>query len=114
MEEVKGKINQIDKEYSSNTNENSDKRIKSSYIKEVITQIQKLFNLIFNSFSKYNKDLFFYSTNLKKVFDFMTNEIYSGEYSSNSFYSGNFKMPSNKNKELSCNYNAYECKYIHV
>lgn len=114
VEEVKIKFNQLEKSFSSSVNSvnnteymnndqysTSDRKLKVSYFKEILTQMQKLISTIFNSFSKYNKDVLFYSTNLKKVFDFLQKNIYSD----NSLIAN---VSSNRNiNNLGNNYNSY-------
>lgn len=104
VDEVKQKFVQIEKNINSQTSGEQvvDKKVKSSYLKEVVSQMQKLIGLMNMTFSKYNKDIFYYSTNLKKAFDYISSTVFTTE---DGYQQQNYPV-----EIKSTNYSAFERK----
>lgn len=73
IEEVALKFTKIEKTIME---EDENKKIKIGYVKEAFNQTDKLLYLLNSYIGKYNKDFYFYSSNLQKVLDFLYNNIY--------------------------------------
>jgi hypothetical protein len=77
IEEVVTKFTNTDNQFA---NENQDKKIKVSQVREILSQVQKLISLLSVFIGKYNKDVYYYTTNLKKIFDFVSKLVYSNYF----------------------------------
>jgi len=74
LEEVLNKITLAENQF---LNENNDHKTKTSKVKEILSQIKKLVSILGVFIGKYNKEIYFYTQNLKKIFDFVGKVIYN-------------------------------------
>lgn len=73
IEEVSMKFSKIEKTI---LEDDENKKIKIGYVKEAFNQTDKLLYLLNTYIGKYNKDFYFYSSNLQKALDFLYNNVY--------------------------------------
>ena len=74
LEEVLSKITHAENQF---LNENNDQKTKTSKVKEILSKIKMLVSILGVFIGKYNKEIYFYTQNLKKVFDFVQKLVYS-------------------------------------
>ena len=108
IEKATVKVNEVTQKFtkaeSEFNNENIDKKVKVSQVKDILSTSQKLLTLLTAFFSKYNKDIYFYTQNLKKVFDFAKKFAYNFKYG------GTMALTNNLNLELNSNSNFFKNK----
>jgi hypothetical protein len=120
VEDLKYKNVSLDKFIKKIEDELEDKNIinnnKFSSLKELLNQSQKSTSSIVYYFKKFNNDMLFYSTNLKKVFDFISKVVYTDNVNTNTKYiSSNNKFNDkdrNQVREVYGNNSVYESKHI--
>jgi hypothetical protein len=96
IEEVANTIRNSDNQL---INDNFDRKIKLTQIKEILSTVTKLTTLLSIFIGKYNKDLNHYTLNLKKLFEFVSDLIYSNSFF-NTFNSNYLKStPKNELSE---------------
>jgi len=108
IEKATVKLNEVTQKFSKAesdfNNENIDKKVKVSQVKDILSTSQKLLSLLTVFFSKYNKDIYFYTQNLKKVFDFSQKLVFTMNTDNLMF------IPTNLNLELGSNSNFFKNK----
>jgi len=96
IEEVVFNYSHIEKQFNSESSGNKQK------LKEYLSQIYKLISVLSVFIDKYSQDLYYYTQNMKKVFDFVGKTVYNQTFINSSIGS----MPSKKSGVTNMNMNV--------
>jgi len=99
IEEVVFNYSNIEKQFNPENTGNKQK------LKEYMSQIYKLISVLSVFIDKYNQDLYYYTQNLKKVFDFVGKTVYNQSFVGNSVNSISSKKSANKSEKFSSTLN---------
>lgn len=119
IEDVKSKLNKLDKQVNNSINvdydSNKERVIKTTYLKDMIYQIQKLISNLLNNFNSLSSEFQNNTSNLNKIFNFIDACVYQDDLENCNYNNDNFNsINSNiKKQQIAFGKNSsciYDCK----